>query len=77
MGTVNLGFSFFHVHCNRNLLSLFLLNIVGDTGVVVVFLSLVCFVISMLDQGYFSTYPRIITKLVIILYNLFLLMELH
>jgi hypothetical protein len=77
MGATNLGFSFSPVHCNKNFLSLLLLNVVGDARVVEVFPSLVCFVKSMLDQGSFSTYPRIITKLVISLYIVFLLMELH
>jgi len=76
MGVANLGFSFSPVHCNKNLLSLLLLNVVGDARVVEVFPSLVCFVISMLDQGSFSTYPRIITKLVISL-HFCLLMEFH
>jgi hypothetical protein len=60
MGSMNLGFSFSPMHCNRNLLSLLLLNVVGDAGVVEAFPSLMCFVISMLDQGSFSTYPGII-----------------
>ncbi len=68
---MNLGFSFSPMHCNRNLLSLLLLNVIGDAGVVEAFPSLMCFVISMLDQGSFSTYPGIITKLGISLYIYF------
>jgi hypothetical protein len=71
MGSMNLGFSFSPMHCNRNLLSLLLLNVLGDAGVVEVFPSLMCFVISMLDQGSFSTYTGIITKLVNSLYIYF------
>jgi hypothetical protein len=71
MGDPNLGFSFSHVHCNKNLLNLLLLNVVGDIVVVEVFPFLMCFVISMLDQGFFSTYLGIITKLVISLYIFF------
>jgi hypothetical protein len=33
MSTANLGFSFSPVHCNKSLLSLLLLNVVGDVGV--------------------------------------------
>jgi hypothetical protein len=77
MGIANLGFSFSLVHCNKNLLSLLLFDVVRDAGVVEAFPSLVCFVISMLDQGSFSTYLGIITKLVISLYIFFLLMGFH
>jgi len=68
MGTANLRFSFFLVHCNKSLLSLLLLNVVGDNGVIEAFLPLVCFVVSMLDQGSFPTYPGIIAKLAISFY---------
>jgi hypothetical protein len=56
------------MHCNKNLLSLLFLNIVGDIGVFEVLLLLVCFVIFVLDQGCFSTYFGIIAKLVISFY---------
>jgi len=68
MGATNLRFSFSPMHCNKSLLSLFLFNVVGDTSVVEALLPLVCFVVSMLDQGSFSTYPGIIAKLAIPFY---------
>jgi hypothetical protein len=68
MGIANLGFSFSHVHCNKSLLSLLLLNVIGDAGVVEVLLPLVCFVVSMLDQKLFSTFLVIIVKLAISFY---------
>jgi hypothetical protein len=68
MGIANLGFSFSHVHCNKSLLSLLLLNVIGDAGVVEVLLPLVCFVVSMLDQNLLSTFLVIIAKLAISFY---------
>jgi hypothetical protein len=68
MGIANLGFNFSRMHCNRSFLSLFLFNVVGDVGVIEVLLPLVCFVVSMLDQGSFSTYLIIIAKLAISFY---------
>jgi hypothetical protein len=69
MGTANLGFSFSHVHYNKNLLSLLFLNVVGVASVVEAPLPLVvCFVVFVLDTGSFSTYLRIIAKLAISFY---------
>jgi hypothetical protein len=71
MGTANFGFSFSPVHCNKSLLSLLLLNVIGDVGVVEVLPPLVCFVVSMLDQKLLSTYLVIIAKLAISFYIFF------
>jgi hypothetical protein len=68
MGTKNLGFSFSHVHYNRNLLGLLFLNVIGVASVVEALLPLVCFVVFVLDKGSFSTYLRIIAKLAISFY---------
>ena len=68
MGIANLGFSFSHVHCNKSLLSLLFLNVIGDAGVVEGLPPLVCFVVSMLDQKLLSTYCVIIAKLAIYFY---------
>jgi hypothetical protein len=61
------------MHCNKSLLSLLFLNIVGDIGVIEVLFLLVCFVVFVLDQGSFSTYARIIAKLAIFFYISFYL----
>ncbi len=57
------------MHCNKNLLSLLLLNVVGDANVIEVVPPLVCFVVFMLDQKLHSTYPVIIAKLAIFFYS--------
>jgi hypothetical protein len=57
------------MHCNKSLLSLLLFNVIGDISVVEALLPLVCFVVSILDQRSFSTYPEIITKLAISFYS--------
>ncbi len=56
------------MHCNECLLSLLLLNVIGDVGVVEMLPPLVCFVVFMLDKRSFSTYPEIIAKLAISFY---------
>ncbi len=61
------------MHCNKSLLGLLFLNIVGDINVVEVLLLLVCFVVFVMDQGSFSTYSRIIAKLAIPFYISFYL----
>jgi hypothetical protein len=65
MGVANLRFSFSHVHYKKSLLSLMLLNVVEDVGVIETLPPLVCFVVSMLDQKLLSTYCVIIAKLAI------------
>jgi hypothetical protein len=47
---------------------LLLLNVIGNVGVVEVLPPLVCFVVFMLNQRSFSTYPKIIAKLAISFY---------
>jgi hypothetical protein len=61
------------MHCNKSLLGLLFLNIVGDINVVEVLLLLVCFVVFVMDQGSFSTYSGIIAKLAIPFYISFYL----
>jgi hypothetical protein len=57
------------VHCNKNLLSLLLFNVVGDASVIEVLPPSVCSVVFMLDQKLFSTYRVIITKLANLFYS--------
>ncbi len=57
------------MHYNKNLLNLLLFNVVGNASVVEALPPLVCFVVFMLDQKLFSTYPIIIAKLAIFFYS--------
>jgi hypothetical protein len=57
------------MHCNKNLLTLLLLNVVGNVSVVETFLPLVCIVVFMLDQKLLLMYLVIIAKLAISFYS--------
>jgi hypothetical protein len=57
------------MHCNKNLLTLLLLNVIGDATVIEALLPLVCFVVFMLDQTLFLMYLVIIAKLAISFYS--------